>query len=455
MLTEKIGNRDCKVVVIGLGYVGVPLALEVARAGFSVVGIDLDEKRVEAFKAKAAEVAHDQSQEKTMTSTESKSAAGEGQKFTLSASSTTATRDVEAATSFEALDEADVVAICVPTPLDSHREPDLSYVVDAVNEVASRLHPGEMVILESTTYPGTTEEVVLPILKQSGLMVGRDFYLAFSPERVDPGSTRFALKNTPKVVGGVTSECRESAALFYQQFIDEVVAVSSTKVAEMTKLLENIFRCVNIALVNELLLICDRMGIDIWEVVQAAGTKPFGFTPFYPGPGLGGHCIPIDPFYLSWKAREYELPAEFIELAGKTNAAMPYQVLAKIFEVLNLSGKSLREGKILILGVAYKKDIGDVRESPALRVIELLSQRGAAVGYHDPYVDEVEIGRRTYRSGELTADVLRDQDCVVIITDHSDVDYGLISKQAPLILDTRNVMRKYRGQPGLFIWGGS
>lgn len=458
MLEEKLHQRDCRVAVIGLGYVGVPLAMEVARTGFKVVGVDVDATRVEAFRNKSQELDSNQrpAEGDARSTTIDQGARSTGSsKASLTSPPASATRSITATTSFDVLAETDVVAICVPTPLTSHKEPDLSYVVDAVNEVARRLHQGQMVILESTTYPGTTEEVVLPLLEKSGLRVGKDFYLAFSPERIDPGSSHFDLRNTPKIVGGVTPDCREHAELFYRQFIEEVVTVSSPRVAETTKLLENIFRCVNIALVNELLLICDRMGIDIWEVVGAAATKPFGFTPFYPGPGLGGHCIPIDPFYLSWKAREYELPAEFIELAGKTNAAMPHHVLSKIFEILNLSGKSLREAKILILGIAYKKDIGDVRESPGLRMIELISERGAATNYHDPFVAKVKVGPRMYHSVPLDAQVLREQDCVVIITDHSDVDYELVNEQASLILDTRNVLRKHRGRPGLFIWGGA
>jgi UDP-N-acetyl-D-glucosamine dehydrogenase len=331
----------------------------------------------------------------------------------------------------------------VPSPLNEMKEPDTSYIESAARDLVSHMHEGMLVTLESTTYPGTTEEVLLPILEESGLEVGKGFFLAFSPERVDPGNERYQTRNTPKVVGGVTPACTRVSTAMYARFIEEPVPVSSTRVAEMTKLLENIFRCVNIALVNELLVLSDRMGIDMWEVVDAAKTKPFGFMPFYPGPGLGGHCIPIDPFYLAWKAREYDFHTEFIELAGKTNENMPYYVVSRLMDALNEQGKALATSKIVILGVAYKRDIDDVRESPALKIIELLEGRAPHLVYHDPHVPQIRVDGDTMESVELTKELVADSDVVVVVTDHSGLDYEMIVREAPLLLDTRNALAGY------------
>jgi UDP-N-acetyl-D-glucosamine dehydrogenase len=333
--------------------------------------------------------------------------------------------------------------ICVPTPLDAMKEPDTSFMESAARQIAPHLHPEMLVTLESTTYPGTTEEIVQPILESFGLKVGADLYLAFSPERVDPGNPVYQTKNTPKVVGGVTTQCTEAAVAFYERFLDTVVPVSSTRTAEMTKLLENIFRCVNIALMNELLLVSERMGINIWEVVDAAKTKPFGFMPFYPGPGLGGHCIPIDPFYLSWKARQFDMHTEFIELAGKTNETMPYYVVERLMSTLNTHRKPLAGSRILILGVAYKANIDDMRESPAIKIAGLLRDKEADVVYHDPYVSEFVVGGSAVPFVELTEEEVASADAVLVVTDHSNVDYDVVVRSAKLILDTRNVLKAF------------
>ncbi|MDI6717044.1 MAG: nucleotide sugar dehydrogenase [Actinomycetota bacterium] len=423
-LTDKITSKSARVAIIGMGYVGLPLSVAIAQAGFKVTGIDLDKEKVSKL--------------------------NDGESY-ISDIETPVVKELakagllSATTDFSVIKEVDIVSICVPTPLSEMREPDISYVRSAANEVAKYLKCGQLIILESTTYPGTTEEVILPILEESGLTVGKDFYLAFSPERVDPGNKTYGIKNTPKIVGGVTQTCTKVAEQFYGQFIERVVPVSSTRAAEMTKLLENIFRCVNIALVNELMLLCDRMDINIWEVIDAASTKPFGFMPFFPGPGLGGHCIPIDPFYLSWKARQYDFHTEFIELAGKTNESIPYYVVSKVGEALNSHEKSIKGSNILILGIAYKKDIGDTRESPALKIIALLEKLGAQIAYHDPYVAEEIIGTKTYKSVELTPEVVQESDCVLIVTDHSSVDYSLIAENARLIVDTRNKLKNFVG----------
>ena len=330
--------------------------------------------------------------------------------------------------------------ICVPTPLDEMKEPDTSFMESAAREITPFLRHDTLVTLESTTYPGTTEEIVQPILEANGLVVGETLFLAFSPERVDPGNPVYQTRNTPKIVGGVTPRCTELATLFYERFIDTVVPVSSTRAAEMTKLLENIFRCVNIALVNELLVLSERMGINIWEVIEAAKTKPFGFMPFYPGPGLGGHCIPIDPFYLSWKARQYDFHTEFIELAGKTNEHMPYHVVQRLMDALNTQHKALSGARVLMLGVAYKADIDDMRESPAIKVTSLLHAKGADVVYHDPYVDTLVVDGRAIPSVALTERTIDESDAVLIITNHSDVDYDLVASRASLVFDTRNAL---------------
>jgi UDP-N-acetyl-D-glucosamine dehydrogenase len=351
-----------------------------------------------------------------------------------------------ATTNFSELTRCDAAIICVPTPLGEGRTPDLSAVANTARSVGEYLHRGELVVLESTTYPGTTDELVLGILSESGLKVGEDFFLAFSPEREDPANSCFTTRTIPKVVGGVTPECLGVALAAYGQVIEQTVPVSSARVAESTKLLENIYRCVNVAMINELKLLFERMGIDVWEVIRAASTKPFGFTPFYPGPGLGGHCIPVDPFYLSWKAREYDFPARFIELAGEINSTMPNHVVQRISEGLNLQGKPLRNSRILVVGVAYKRDVEDVRESPALTIIRLLEQRLASVAYHDPFVPLLKSRHlaRTMKSVAFTSEQVRDCDAAVIITDHSSLDYLMLLDNAPLVVDTRNATAEYR-----------
>lgn len=421
-LADKIDSKKAQVAIIGMGYVGLPLAVAIAEVGFTVTGVDVDRKKASSINRGNSYIPD--------VSSDSISSLVEKGMFS-------ATPD------FDVLAKANVISICVPTPLSEMHEPDISFVKAAAKEVSKRLQPGQLVILESTTYPGTTEEVVLPMLEKSGLKVGSDFYLAFSPERVDPGNERFGIKNTPKVVGGVTAECTEIARSFYSQFIDTVVPVTSTRAAEMTKLLENIFRCVNIALVNELMLLCDRMHINIWEVIEAASSKPFGFMPFFPGPGLGGHCIPIDPFYLSWKARQFDFHTEFIELAGKTNENIPYYVVNKTAEALNEHKKSINGSNILILGLAYKKDIGDTRESPALKIISLLEKLGAQISYHDPYAPTQKIGGSYYESVALDHGVIESSDCVLLVTDHSAVDYAMVVDNAKLIVDTRNKLKNY------------
>ncbi|NCO65768.1 MAG: UDP-N-acetyl-D-glucosamine dehydrogenase [Candidatus Aquicultor secundus] len=423
-LADRINEKTARVGIIGMGYVGLPLAITIAEAGLKVTGIDLDKEKVAMINKGESYIPDvDQAAIKELVDT----------------------GRFDATADFSALARMDVISICVPTPLNEMHEPDISYVRAAATEIAKFLKQDQLVILESTTYPGTTEEVVLPMLEESGLTVGQGFYLAFSPERVDPGNKTYGIDNTPKVVGGVTEGCTEHARSFYSQFVKMVVPVSSTKAAEMTKLLENIFRCVNIALVNELMLLCDRMDINIWEVIEAAASKPFGFMPFLPGPGLGGHCIPIDPFYLSWKARQYDFHTEFIELAGKTNESIPYYVVSKVGEALNEHEKSIKGSNVLVLGLAYKKDIGDTRESPALKVISLLEKRGAHILYHDPYVDEQIIDTKTYTSVELTPDIVTKSDCVLVVTDHTEVDYNMVADNAKLIVDTRNKLKSLMG----------
>ncbi len=422
-LRDRIASKSARVGVAGLGYVGLPLAVEIAKTGFETMGIDLDEAKVDAINSGVNYIPDLDSElvEKLAR-----------------------LKVLKASSSFDEVENLDIVLICVPTPLNASKEPDISAIVRVVEHLVPRLRKDQLIVLESTSYPGTTEEEVLPRLEKSGLKVGRDFYLAFSPERVDPGNKRFNIRSTPKVVGGVTEKCRDLTKLFYGQIVDEVVAVSSTRVAEMTKLLENIFRCVNIALVNELMILCERMKINIWEVIEAASTKPFGYMPFYPGPGLGGHCIPVDPFYLSWKAREYDFHTEFIELSGKINQGMPYYVVSRITDSLNKDEKSLKGSKVLILGVTYKRDISDLRESPALKVIELLVGEGADVVFHDPFVSEVELGEMTYESNPLDEKLLRGSDCTVIVTDHSDVDYQKVVNYSKRVVDMRNVVSNLR-----------
>jgi UDP-N-acetyl-D-glucosamine dehydrogenase len=424
-LFERITSRQARAGVVGLGYVGLPLAVELARAGFEVVGIDLDP-------AKVAAVNRGESYIPDVPGTDVAALVARGR--------------LSATTDFAVVQRLDTVNICVPTPLRKTKDPDLSFVVSAVEAIAGHLHEGMLVILESTTYPGTTDEVVQPALESGGLRAGRDFFLAFSPERVDPGNPTFNTRNVPKVVGGCTPECSRLAAALYGSAIERIVPVSSTRVAEMVKLLENTFRAVNIGLVNELALMCDRLDIDVWEVVDAARTKPFGFMPFYPGPGLGGHCIPIDPFYLSWKARQSGFEARFIELAGQVNGAMPHFVVDKITEALNTRRKAVNGSSVLVLGVTYKRDIDDIRESPSLDVMAVLEARGASVSYSDPHVPQLPArhwaGGRTLSSVPLSAATLAAHDCVAILTDHSAVDYDLIVASADLVVDTRNTIRQ-------------
>ena len=434
-LLDRIQRRETRAGVVGLGYVGLPLAVELGRAGFHVTGIDLDEQKTRAV--------------------------NEGRSYIpdVATSDVAALRDagkLEATTDFAVVAELDTINICVPTPLRKTRDPDLSYIVSAVESIAAHLHPGLLIILESTTYPGTTEEVVQPLLEAKGLRAGRDFFLAFSPERVDPGNATFQTHNVPKVVGGLTPECLQLATALYGSAISTIVPVSSTRVAEMVKLLENTFRAVNIALVNELALMCDRMNIDMWEVVDAAKTKPFGFMAFYPGPGLGGHCIPIDPFYLSWKAKQSGFDPRFIELAGHINGAMPNYVVDKIADALNSQRKAINGSSVLIAGVAYKRDIDDMRESPAFDVMGLLLAKGAVVSYTDPYVPEVDArhwpGRTHLSSVAITPGIWSRYDCVVIITDHRTFDYDAIVAESRLVVDTRNAIQG--GAPHVFKLGG-
>jgi UDP-N-acetyl-D-glucosamine dehydrogenase len=420
LLLERIHAREARVGVLGLGYVGLPLAITFAEAGFQVTGIDIDSRRVEQLQRGQSPMRH--------------VPAGSVQRWIEE-------RRLQPTSTFETVGKLDCILICVPTPLTSEREPDMSAVVAAGKAVAQHLRAGQLVVLESTTYPGTTDEVLRPLLEKDGLVAGRDFHLAFSPEREDPGNTSYGTRTIPKLVGGHTQGCLEVAQSLYSSALEKVVPVSSTRVAELAKLHENIFRCVNIALVNEMKVLCDRMGLDVWEVIQAASTKPFGFMPFVPGPGLGGHCIPIDPFYLTWKARQYEFHTKFIELAGEVNTQMPHYVVQRTMEGLNRERKTLNGARLLVLGVAYKRDVDDLRESPALRIISLLRERGARVDYHDPYVPAVE---RTHgfpyemRSVPLEPQWIELYDAVLILTDHAGVDYAEVVAHAQLVVDTRN-----------------
>jgi len=424
-LLEKIESRRARTGVVGLGYVGLPLAVELAKAGFHATGIDLDQRKIDAIAQGRSYIP-----DVATADVQSLQAAGK----------------LDATTDFSIVKELDTINICVPTPLRKTKDPDMSYIVSAVEAIAKHLHPGMLIVLESTTYPGTTEEVVQPLLEATGLKAGVDFFIAFSPERVDPGNPTFQTHNVPKVVGGLTPHCSKLAAALYGTAIETIVPVSSTRVAEMVKLLENTFRAVNIGLVNELALMCDRMNIDVWEVVDAAKTKPFGFMAFYPGPGLGGHCIPIDPFYLSWKAKQSGFDPRFIELAGHINAGMPHYVVEKVVDALNTRRKALNGARVLVAGVAYKRDIDDMRESPALDVMHLLEAKGAQVDYADPYVPEVHgrewPGRRDMAAVEIKRGTYKHYDCVVIITDHKAFDYQTMVEEADLIVDTRNAIKQ-------------
>jgi UDP-N-acetyl-D-glucosamine dehydrogenase len=429
-LKNKIQQRQARVGIIGLGYVGLPLALLYSEKKFRVTGFDIDPRKIETL-AKSGSYIYRIAAEEIQAA---------------KANGFAATAD------YSQLSQMDAVIICVPTPLDEYHEPDLSFITSTTHSIAPHLRAGQLVVLESTTYPGTTEEVMIPILEsenkaglkaaRNGVFTGKEFFVAFSPEREDPGNTTVARPDIPKVVGGLDSQASDLARALYGSIFNRTVPVSSPAAAEMTKLLENIYRCVNIALVNELKLLCLRMGIDIWEVIEAASTKPFGFHPFYPGPGLGGHCIPVDPFYLSWKAKEWDFRTRFIELAGEINTNMPYHVLASVSSALNTRKKSVNGARVLVLGVAYKKDIDDLRESPSLTIIELLQKDGAQVSYHDPYFPFIGKGRRY--DLQMTRAELKDfgqYDCVLIVTDHSDYDYKRIVQESQLVVDTRNATR--------------
>ena len=425
-LLARFQARQARVGIVGLGYVGLPLALTAARAGFAVLGFDINPAYVARLNRGESYIEHIPAAQVAAA---------------VAAGRLTATAD------FARLAEPDALLICVPTPLTRHREPDLSYVEATARAIAARLRPGQLVVLESTTYPGTTAEVLKPILEGSGLTSGRDFFLAFSPEREDPGNPAFATATIPKVVGGDGPDALALAEALYGQLVVRTVPVSSPATAEAVKLTENIFRAVNIALVNELKVVYAAMGIDVWEVIEAAKTKPFGFMPFYPGPGLGGHCIPVDPFYLTWKAREYDITTRFIELAGQVNAQMPHYVVERLAQAVDRSGRPFSGARILLLGIAYKKNVADIRESPSLKLIELIEARGARVDYHDPHVPELPPTRKHRafagrRSVPLAAETLASYDAVLIATDHDDVDYRLVAEQARLVVDTRNSLAK-------------
>ena len=413
-LIAKIKNKKAKIGIVGMGYVGVPLGIEFAERGLEVVGFDTDAEKIKNINSGKQIMKHISSKKMT--------------KFVK--------KGCKATSDFEELKHTDCILMCVPTPLDTYEQPDMSYVKSATKTISKNLRKGQLVILESTTYPGTTKEIIKPILEESGLVAGKDFFLAYSPEREDPGNKDFSVSKIPKVIGGLTDKCLSVADTLYSQIISETVKVSSPETAEATKLMENIFRAVNIAMVNELKLVFERMNINIWEVIEAANSKPFGFMPFYPGPGMGGHCIPIDPFYLSWKAKEFNTEAKFIELAGEVNRKMTENVAHRIGKALNDHSKSIRKSNILMLGLAYKKDIDDMRESPALKIAKLLKFKGANISYHDPNINDA----KELKFVELNKESLGKADAVVITTDHSNVDYEMVGKYARLIIDTRNVM---------------
>ncbi len=414
-------NESLNAGIIGLGYVGLPIVLEMCRAGFAVTGFDKDHEKIGMLKEGKSYIQH----------IESSSIVENLHRFTPT-------------TDFSGLALMDYIVICVPTPLDEHREPDLSYVFDTARTIARYLRKGQVIILESTTYPGTTDEDMRRILEETGLKAGVDFHLAFSPEREDPNNGHFSTRTIPKIVGGYTPSCLQKAVNMYSRIVDKVVPVSSTRVAEAAKLLENIYRAVNIALINELKVLFDRMDIDVWEVIEAARTKPFGFQAFYPGPGLGGHCIPIDPFYLTWKARQYDINTKFIELAGEINTSMPYYVVEKIMDALNGKGKSIKGAKVLVLGAAYKKDVDDMRESPSLKLMGIMTEKGALVDYNDPHIPQIRRLRKyklDMESVPLTEENLRGYDCAVIATDHSAYDPDFIAGNSQLVIDTRNLIK--------------
>lgn len=419
-LEEKLRNKSARIGIVGLGYVGLPLAMAFSEAGFKVSGVDLQQKRVNLV--------------------------NQGRSYITDVSSDRLSairvkKLLEATTDQSKLGEVDVICICVPTPLTKTKDPDLSYVIRESEKISQHLQPGQLVVLESTTYPGTTKEVVLPILERSRLKGGSDFYLAYSPERVDPGNEKHGIRNTPKLVGGIDSQSAKLAELLYRQVAEAVVSVSCPEVAEMSKVFENVFRIVNIALVNELAQLCEKMGISVWEVIAAASTKPFGYMPFYPGPGIGGHCIPLDPYYLANKAREYDFHTRFIELAAEINEQMPHHITFRIMESLNAQGRSLNGAKVLVVGVAYKKDVKDLRESPSLKLIELLQEKGAKVSYNDPYISKIQLSQDSLASVDLTKEYLSSQDCTVIATDHSIYNLEEIVSWSKLVFDTRGATK--------------
>jgi UDP-N-acetyl-D-glucosamine dehydrogenase len=424
-LERKILKRSAKLGVLGLGYVGLPLAVEMAKNDFHVTGIDIDGRRVDSVNEGVSYIS-DVSNE------------------TLRAA--LATGRIRATQSFAAVESVDTVSICVPTPLRKTKDPDLSYIIASAEAVHNHLRTGQLIILESTTYPGTTREVVLPILGKSGLQVGRDFFLAYSPERVDPGNTTYTTGNIPKVIGGITPRCTELATLLYRNFVERVVPVSSSESAEMVKLLENTFRSVNIALANEMARMCRKFGINVWEVIEAAKTKPFGFMPFYPGPGLGGHCIPVDPYYLTWKAKMNGFEPQLIEMAAIINSRMPEFTVSRIADGLNKHKKSLNGSRVLAVGVTYKKDVSDTRESPALEVLKGLLENGATVFYTDPFVPRIEVMGESFESVSLTSHLLASMDCVVVLTDHSNFNYEMIAAESRLVLDCRNALHNFAGE---------
>ncbi len=424
MLEQMIRDRSARIAVAGLGYVGLPLAVGFAEAGFRVVGLDVQQKKADLVNSGESYI-------EDIPSETLRKATSDGR--------------LTASTDFSLLGEADCVSICVPTPIDKHNVPVTTYVSSVAESVAQYMRKPQLVVLESTTYPGTTEEVVLPVLERSGRKVGKDFFLAFSPERIDPGNRNFAFRNVPRVVGGITATCTGLAAMLYENVVPAVHRVSSPRVAEMEKLLENIFRIVNISMINEMALLCDRMDIDVWEVIEAASTKPYGFMPFYPGPGLGGHCIPVDPFYLSWKAREYGFYTRFIELAGEINDMMPHFVVTKVDFALNSARKPLNGSRVLVLGAAYKPDIGDTRESPAYKIIRILRQKDAEVAVFDPHVPEIKVdGSVIPIKPQPDDEELRSADAVLILTNHKAFDYERIGQHADIIVDTRNAMHGIR-----------
>jgi len=421
VLIGKAQDRTAVIGVVGLGYVGLPLSMEFARAGFRVLGFDVNKQVVQGLSGGTSHIQDVPSADVTRFV--------KAEKFA-------------ATTDLGRLSEPDVVSICVPTPLSKTKDPDVNYVLAATNSVKQTLRRGQLIVLESTTYPGTTRELLLPALESTGLKVGKDYFLAFSPERVDPGNPKWNTRNTPKVVGGITETCLRVTVAIYQGAIENLVPVSSTEAAELVKILENTYRSVNIGLVNEMAIVCDKLGVDVWEVIDAAATKPFGFMRFMPGPGVGGHCIPLDPHYLAWKMRTLNYRTRFIELAGEINAAMPEYWVVRVVDRLNEQGKAARGSRVLVVGVAYKKDIDDIRESPALDVIRLLHQRGSLVAYHDPHVSTLKDGDIDLVSVPLTPEALRAADCVIIVTDHAGVPYDLIAQHARLVVDTRNALAR-------------